>query len=176
VGEWSVTMKTDADTFVANQSKIIKMIAQEASSAYGYTLCSGCQQPVVEEVGQITGGRCIDCLRSLSERAMREIEVMVEGAIARVRPEQPKRRYGSRGSKTTRRAVEHAKRRALRRLRYLHPDEYLALFAQERERAGLAPSPLSAMIGTVVESRAYDHDRVLEDGDQTGRTPAPKRR
>ena len=177
MSEWSIEFKTDPDTFARNQSTIVTTIAEEAAKTYylGYQLCPGCGEPVVDEVAQITGGRCIECLRALSARAMREIEVMVDGAIARVRPEQPKRRYGSRGNKQTRRSAEHAKRRALRRLRYLHPEEYAAFLAQERERVGLDPSPLSAMIGTVVESRAYDASDVPEDGDPADRAPAPKR-
>jgi hypothetical protein len=155
--EWSVTFRTDIGTFVKNRDAIIKAVAQEATRTYlGYVLCEDCGEPVVDSVAQITGGKCVDCSRRSFEPKAREIEVMLDGARSTVNLDSRKKRYGSRGNPQTRRKVEAAKRRALRRLRWMHQLDYVSLLAEERAKVGLDPLPLETAVKTIVDSTAYD--------------------
>lgn len=124
----------------------------------GYVLCEVCEEPVPTEVAKVTGGRCGECTRALLGPRIEKLDVLVEGARSTVAIGGPRKRSGSKGNPKTRRKVEAAKRRALRRLRHAHPEEYELLLANERGKVGLEPVPLgrAVMVGTVIDSTAYD--------------------
>ena len=154
--EWSVVFRTDINTFQNNRDAIIKAVTQEATRTYlGYVLCEDCGEPVVDSIAQITGGKCVDCSRKSFEPQAREIEVILDGARTMVPVGGPRKRYGSRGNPQTRRKVEAAKRRALRRLRWMHQLDYVSLLAEERAKVGLDPLPLETAVKTIVDSPGY---------------------
>lgn len=68
-----------------------------------------------------------------------------------------RKRRGNKGSKETRRNVQHARERALRRLKNLHPDTYAILYAEERAKAGMHPVPRREPLAvTLPDHETYD--------------------
>lgn len=154
--EWSVEFRTDINTFQGNSEAIIKAVTAEATRTYlGYVVCA-CGHSVISEIAAVTGGRCPECFRSSVSKWTHEVEVLIDGARSTVAVGGPKKRYGSRGNPDTRRKVEAAKRRALRRLRWAHQADYEALLAEERAKIGLEPIPLERAVRTIVDATAYD--------------------
>lgn len=122
---------------------------------------------MIDILAKITGNLCGDCAIENSDHE--HLEILVDGARTTVPAHPRRKRYGSRGSTETRRKVEAAKRRALRKLRYSHPEEYEVLLGAERRKVGLEPFPLGrvAMIRTVNGAVTY-HERDAEDVDPRG--------
>jgi hypothetical protein len=110
-----------------------------------------------------SGGVCTGChLAGLGEQ-FRHIEIVSRGRRTAIRKTTnrpgPPRRTATRG------AANHAKRRALKRLKNLFPDLYDILVAEERANVGLEPWPLR---------RALEHHddpdgaRMLHELDEVG--------
>jgi hypothetical protein len=150
----------------------------------GYQLCVGCGTAVATELARITGGRCGPCLRDHHADVLHEIEVLVDGARSTVKVDR-KPKTGSRGSRDTRYKAELAKRRALRRLRYVAPELYAVFLASERDKLGLDPFPLSSAVRTAGPADrpvrtmgpgdSYDQGDGVEDGDPAGGAAATGR-
>lgn len=177
---WSVSWKGSSDDFAANVGGIIENMVQEASQTYlGYQLCRDCGAAVPEAVCEVIGRRCVACFRTLHADQLRQLEILVDGARSTVAVDRKRRKYGSRGSKDTRRKAETAKRRALRRLRWADQALYAALLASEREKLGLEPSTLSAALqappGTISDPETYDPGHGIEGRDAPGEQADPER-
>jgi hypothetical protein len=146
----------------------------ERNGFLGYQLCAGCGTAVPTELARITGGRCGPCLRDHHADVLHEIEVLVDGARSTVKVDR-KPKSGSRGSRDTRYKAELAKRRALRRLRYVAPELYAVFLASERDKLGLEPFPLSSAVRTMGPGDSYDRGDGVEDRDPAGGAAATGR-
>lgn len=95
---------------------------------------------VLREVAARTGGVCKNCFRGGHGPDLHTIEIVGRGYRIRVplHKAQVKRRQPK---DPNHHAAEHAKRRALKRLKAIFPDLYDTLVAEERARAGLDPWP-----------------------------------
>lgn len=94
---------------------------------------------MLETVAWQTQGLCMECFVA-GLGPVKEVEIAVRGGKTSFAVPQRKKR-ANKGRQDTRRKVEHAKNRAMRRLRFLHPETFDVLYAEERHRLGLQPVP-----------------------------------
>jgi hypothetical protein len=117
----------------------------------GYERCS-CGSFVVREMAEVSGGLCGECLKGRLADTKRQLTVLVGGRIAELSPRPRNTRQNA--LKAAKRAqnpdwkrrhtLRHrARRRAMKRLAALHPDEMAILTAIERESLGLDAWPAS---------------------------------
>ena len=103
----------------------------------GYKRCRHCGGMVLDVVAFQTGHLCLDCFdEGLAD--LRVVEVMHRGSkvpIAMGSRKKSKRKKPS----DTKRAAEHAKRSAWRRLAAIHPELFAMLYDEERHLRGLGP-------------------------------------
>jgi len=118
----------------------------------GYRSCRNewCGRLVLKEVAERTQGLCTDCFRTHLGDQMAEVEVVARGGRLSVKSTGQRRNQSSKGDRATKKRVEQAKRRALRRLRAVFPELFDVFYAEERARVGLEPWPIE----TVVQKRA----------------------
>lgn len=136
----------------------------------GYRACRNqwCEEIVVIEVAQRTTGLCGECFRSHLGEQMAAVEAVSRGERMRVNLGKQSRsaRHRSKGDLDTKRKTEHARLRALKRLRAVFPDMYDIFHAEERARVGLEPWTLEAALKsgpdpdgeqTLAFARVYHH-------------------
>jgi hypothetical protein len=85
---------------------------------------------------------------------------------------QPRSRQSrAKGDKSTKRLTEHARLRALKRLRAVFPDLYDVFYAEERARVGLEPWTIDMAVGPTADTgcnETLDFARVYHALDQHG--------
>ncbi len=115
-------------------------------TVFGHSVCSSCGALVLTELSRVTGGRCGDCHRT--SVVNRTVEIRSQGRRMTLHRPGRKRRKGPKSPNERRRqhVVEKVKGRALRRLRDLYPEVYLALLADERLKVGMDPYPLQTVV------------------------------
>lgn len=104
----------------------------------GYRTCK-CGEKVLEIVAWQTGGVCMECFVAGETVRMAEVEIAVRGGKTLLKLDRRRNHGKSKGRPETRRKVEHARTRAMRRLRHLYPDVFDVLYAEERHKVGLPP-------------------------------------
>lgn len=83
----------------------------------------------------------MECFIADDYSPLREIEIAVRGGKTTMKMPGRRDHGPNKGRPETRRKVEKARTRAMRRLRHLYPDVFDVLYAEERHRVGLAPVP-----------------------------------
>lgn len=113
----------------------------------GYQRCRTCGRATPELMHQATGGLCGLCWAGSGAG---KAALSIRHGDAVIKLDRPPRRVrkGNRTKAEQRRhhLLEKIKRRAMKRLRDLHQDEYARLLAVERDHAGLEPLPLSVVV------------------------------
>lgn len=99
-----------------------------------------CGRHVLDYVAFQTGGLHFECFLAEARRPITEIIIATPGGGRVKMPQRKRRKRHSKGRQETRRTVEHARTRAMRRLRHMFPDEFALLYAEERTRVGLPPA------------------------------------
>lgn len=142
----------------------------------GYRECVVCRGPVLDHVAYMTGGVCFDpCFIDGKMARFREIEVIHRATIltARRPPANTKAKNNARAKLDTERRADLARLRACRRMRYLFPDVFDLLYAEERHRAGLIPRPtrakdrLARAVATYTAFATYDAPADRSDNGAT---------
>ena len=119
----------------------------------GYRLCAcGCGRQELLHVAHLTGGVSWECFREGKLARVRQLEVMHRGRQATIIVPKAPKPASSRGSKATKRKVEHSRRAAARRLINLYRDVYDVLVDDERHKRGLLPIPRVAPEGCHVSA------------------------
>jgi hypothetical protein len=123
----------------------------------GYRACRNehCDELVVLEVTQRTGGLCTTCFRGELGKNLAEIEVRNAGRSLRM--SMPGRTPSrEKGNRWTHMAGTKARARADKRLRQLFRDLYDVMLAEERARLGLEPFPLETVVHEPPEADASE--------------------
>lgn len=134
----------------------------------GYRACRNqwCGELVIVEVARRTTGLCGDCFRSHLGEQMAAVEAISRGERMRIKVGKRATANRAKGDLDTKRKTEHAKKRALKRLRAVFPDMYDIFYAEERARVGLEPWTLEAALKsgpdpdgeqTMAFARVYHH-------------------
>lgn len=114
----------------------------------GYRACRNqwCGELVLIEVARRSGGLCGNCFRTHLGEQVGAVEAVSRGERMRVRLNKHSAGRNVKGDRDTKRKTEHAKLRALKRLRAVFPDMYDIFHAEERARVGLEPWTLEAAL------------------------------
>lgn len=130
------------------------MTGATASNVLGYQICAtpGCESLVLEAIAHKTGGFCVPCCRDGLREAHKTVLVALEGGRYPVSAAKPARSRRNRRKHLARKAdprrIEHrkalekAKRAAMRRLRAHCSELYDLLLADERFKRGIDPIPV----------------------------------
>lgn len=114
----------------------------------GYRSCANewCGELVLLEVARRTGGHCSQCFTQVHAHVLTEIEVRHRGTRTMMQTRSKSQPKKNKGSRHTDRLVEHARRRAMKRLKTVFPDLYDIFLAEERARVGLDPWPVDMAV------------------------------
>lgn len=135
-------------------------LMQATEPVLGHVHCScGCGELVPEHVAYLTGGKSFEHWLAGRTGRLREIEVIERARRmpVKVRPDKKPDKKRHRGQHHK---VDHAKRKAMNRLRMLYPEAYELLYMEERAKVGLMPLPntdprhLERLVETVEASLA----------------------
>jgi len=116
----------------------------------GYRACRNqwCGELVIVEVAQRTGGLCGACFRTHLGEQVAAVEAVSRGErmLVNLGKQSASRQLRAKGDLDTKRKTEHARKRALKRLRAVFPDMYDIFYAEERARVGLEPWTLESAL------------------------------
>ena len=138
----------------------------------GYRSCRNehCGALVLLEITWRTDGLCTGCFQGVLGSKIAEVEVRSRARTIALQ-RRTRNRSGSKGDQGTRKAADHAARKAADRLRQLFPDLFSVLLAEERTRVGLEPFPLERAIqepDAMTASEIIDFARVYDALDEHG--------
>ena len=133
----------------------------------GYRICANeqCQVAVLETVAFKTGGLCFDCARQGLRESLGKLDLAVNGgrvAVSTARaPKTAKnraawlRRKDDERVKRRRHASEKARLAAMRRLAAAAPELFALIYADERQKRGLAPLTVHSALRDGPGERAW---------------------
>jgi hypothetical protein len=141
----------------------------------GYRSCRNqwCGELVLVEIARRTGDLCTSCFQTHLGEQLTAVEVvsraqrMTMTVTKRARSEISR----AKGDKSTKRLTEHARLRALKRLRGVFPDLYDVFYAEERARVGLEPWTIDMTVGASEDpgcNETLDFARVYHALNQHG--------
>jgi hypothetical protein len=141
----------------------------------GYRACRNqwCGELVLVEIARRTGELCTACFQSHLGDQLTQVEVvsraqrMTMTTTKRARSEHAR----AKGDKSTKRLTEHARLRALKRLRAVFPDLYDVFYAEERARVGLEPWTIDMTVAPSTDpgcSETLEFARMYHALDQHG--------
>lgn len=122
----------------------------------GYRSCRNqwCGALVLVEIARRTDSLCATCYQSHLGEQLTQVEVVSKAqrmTMTVTKSGAPSKTHRRKGDKSTKRLTEHARVRALKRLRSVFPDLYDVFYAEERARVGLEPWTIDVAVGAVTD-------------------------